>query len=166
MPLTREQRIENLAKARAAKTAKKAAAEEPEISQQSQAVRARWAQEHSSEEELEKYFDLIDVEEGLNLLARMRKNCDLAARTINKRISSEEVRAKCAYCGGPRKVNKQWYLIKPRRDPVTQLILNDYFCDIFCVAMQNKKEQGIAVVSDKGVIKNDKGESVSVIGSK
>lgn len=129
--------------------------------QQSQAVRARWAAEEESEQAIQEFFRETDVEEGLALLARMRHNCDLASRELNQRISVDDAHATCHFCGGPRKPRRQWALVKPRRDPVTQLIVNEYYCDIFCVAMQNKKTQGIAVVSDRGAVKDEKGEPVS-----
>ncbi len=170
MPLTKEQRIANLAKGRATQAAKKSApaiaiAEEvKEVSQQSQAIRARWAAEAENEQLLEAYFQDVEIDEGLALIARMRKNQDMAAKIINTRITSgaEENKAKCATCGGSKK-GRDWCLRRPYRDQTTLLIQTKYFCSVVCVALENQKTQGVAAVSDRGLVK-DKDGNVSVTG--
>lgn len=135
----------------------------PAPSQQSLAVRARWAAEEESEQAIEAYFtSSVEVDEGLNLLARMRRNAEIAARALNARITVDDTRARCAFCGGPKKPNRQWAMIKPQRDPETRQVTNIYLCDVYCIAMWNKKTQGISVVSDRGVIKDKEGNATSV----
>lgn len=124
-------------------------------SQQSAAVRARWATEKATEDEVLTLFSTIDKEEGMALLARMRKNCESAARALNQQITASSDTQKCAYCGGPKKPNRQWALIKPRRDPSSGIVTNQFFCDAFCVSNMNHKEQGVRGIPDRGMLSTD-----------
>lgn len=120
------------------------------------AAKARWAAEAASEEHVTAYFTQgVTIEEGLTILAKMRKNCELAGHALNQRITSDRDTDRCAFCGGKKKPNKQWALIRPKRDPITNQLFNEFFCDIFCVAQMNKKETGILAVSDRGMRASD-----------
>lgn len=122
------------------------------IEQRSEAARARWSSEDATEEEVRRFFTRgVEVEEGLKLLARMRKNCEIASYALNQRITADDSQSRCKTCGGAKKANKQWALIRPKRDPVTQLVNNEYFCQIACVALENQKTHGVKGISDSGM---------------
>lgn len=123
-----------------------------EGNQQTQAVEARWAAERASEEEVTKYFQGVPIEEGLAVLARMRENSKIASLALNQRITADNNKDRCEFCGGPKKSNKQWALVRPYRDPLTLLVRNHYFCSIECVALMNRRDQGVYGVSDQGMI--------------
>jgi hypothetical protein len=134
--------------------------EKQEVKQQTAAVKARWAGEKATEEDVRKFFAKdVGVEEGLQLLARMRKNCEIASYALNQRITADDNQSRCKTCGGPKKANKQWALVRPHRNPVTQLVENDYFCQIACVALENQKTQGVKGVSDRGMLNADNPEN-------
>jgi hypothetical protein len=125
---------------------------EGEVSQQTHAIQARWAAEKGSEEEVTDYFrKSVTIEDGLQLLARMRKNCELASYALNARITADNDRDRCEFCGGRKKDRKQWALVRPFRDPTTMLVRNHYFCSIECVALMNRRDQGVYGVSDRGM---------------
>lgn len=124
-------------------------------SQQSAAIKARWLVEKNSEIDLKRIFSSIDYQEGLDLLARMRKNCEISGHTLNERISHDDESAKCHVCGGGRKQGRQWYLLRPFIHPVTRIIQNRYFCDISCVVRENHANQGVAGISDRGMLPSD-----------
>src|SRR5262249_53391756 len=106
-----------------------------------------------SEEEVTEYFKRdVSIEDGLGLLARMRKNCELASYALNARITADNNKDRCEFCGGPKKHNKQWALVRPFRDPLTLLVRNHYFCSIECVALMNRRNQGVYGVSDQGML--------------
>ena len=144
-------------KAAAAKAAKKKERETPdlspaEVAQRTLAVQARWAAERGSEEEVKQYFrQHVSIEDGLQLLARMRENCKHASLTLNARISADNNKDRCLFCGGPKKDNKQWALVRPYTDLTTQLPLKHFFCSIECVALMNRRNQGVYGVQDRGM---------------
>lgn len=124
-------------------------------SQQTAAIKARWLVEKNSEIDLKRIFTEIDYQEGLDLLARMRTNCEVAGHTLNARLSHDDESARCVTCGGPRKQGRQWALIRPSMDYTTRIINNHYFCTIMCVAHENQKNQGVSGVSDRGMLASD-----------
>lgn len=164
-PWTPERRKEAQAKAKLTWEKKKAEAkgvtppsEVPAYdpaNQQSAAVRARWAAEKGTEEDVRQMFVQINVEEGLQILAKMRANCETAASVLNQRITADETKERCKTCGGEKKQNKDWILRRPHRDPVTQQIVTDVFCQMACVAMENQKQQGTYGISDRGMLATD-----------
>lgn len=123
-----------------------------QVSQRNHAIQARWASERGSEEEVTEYFRNVDIEEGLALLARMRENSKIASQELNQRITADSNKDRCEFCGGPKKVNKQWALVRPYRDPRTLLPRNHFFCSIECVALMNRRDQGVYGVSDRGML--------------
>lgn len=124
-----------------------------EVSRFTMAVQARWAAERGSEEEVIEYFKRdVSIEDGLALLARMRENCKHASETLNARITADSDKDRCEFCGGPKRINKQWAMVRPYRDPVTLLPRNRFFCSIECVALMNRRNQGVYGVSDQGML--------------
>lgn len=124
-------------------------------SQQAAAVQARWLVEKATDTDLKRLFLALEYQDGLDLLARMRKNCEIAGQTLNSRLSHDDITAKCVTCGGGRKQGRQWALIRPFMDPLTRTPKNQYFCDIFCVATENQKTHGVHGVSDRGMLPSD-----------
>lgn len=122
-------------------------------SQQSAAVKARWAGEKASEQDLQQFFAQIQLDEGLALLARMRTNTETAAKALNNRISADDAQAVCETCKTPKQVNRQWALVRPKRDLATGQVRNYYYCSLACVALENQKTQGVFAVSDRGMLK-------------
>ena len=130
-----------------------AAVNSSEVNRFTMAVQARWAAERGSEEEVREYFKKnVSIEAGLELLARMRENCKLASYELNHRITADSNKDRCKFCGGPKRPNRQWALVRPYRDPTTQLPLNDFFCSIECVALMNRRDNGVYGVSDRGML--------------
>lgn len=151
------------AKALATRAANKLAREEaPKNKTQAANADARWSAERASEHDVDKFFHQVEIEQGLQLLAKMRRNCELAAKALNQRITSEEGTQLCKTCGGGKRQNKQWALIQPRVDPKTRLPMNTFFCSIQCVAMENQKNQGTFGVSDRGMTAGMKGSSPQI----
>lgn len=160
--LKRQQTLQEKREKKAAREAKK---QEPvngaEESQQSMAVKARWAGEKASENELNQLVAQISMEEALQMLAKMRHNCEIVAVMINNRITGADEVAKCETCKGSKAVNRQWALIRPQRDPNTQLVRNLYYCSIACVALENKQKQGVYGVQDRGMLHSDNAKPVA-----
>lgn len=123
-----------------------------EHAQRKQAINARWAAEQATEEELREMFQQIDMEKGLELLARMRKNCEVAARALEARRTSGDD-AHCKTCNKTlAEANiRDWRLRRPRRDTDTGTLYVEHFCSDVCIALDNKLVHGIAVVSDRGI---------------
>lgn len=125
-----------------------------EENQQSAAVKSRWAAEKATENDLRQLFAQIAIDEGMQLLAKMRQNSEIAAQVLNQRITGDAAREKCKTCDGPMK-GRDWMLRRPHRDPTTQGIITDVFCCVSCVALENQKTQGVLAVSDRGMVSSD-----------
>lgn len=117
-----------------------------------QAINARWAAESATADELKELFTDIPLEDGLTLLVRMRNNCEVAARILEARRTSTE-NQHCKTCNKTLEEAgiRMWRLNRPRRDNKTGTIYVEYFCSDVCIALENKLEHGVAVVSDQGV---------------
>jgi hypothetical protein len=127
---------------------------------QSNAARARWAGEKATEQEIVELFSTIPVDEGLQILSRMRTMAETGARILNNRITADTVDTKCHHCGGHKLPNRQWALVRPYRDPKTGTLGNYYFCSARCIALENQKSQGIAAIPDRGMVR---GKDASVL---
>jgi hypothetical protein len=121
-------------------------------------VRARWATEQAVRDDLTALFDTIEMSEGLQLLAHMREMCELAARAIEKRRTAETDATACCICGITRVQlgNRNWRMVRPRRDTKTMTLYTDYFCSDACVIEENRQKHGIAAMSDRGMQGNPK----------
>lgn len=117
-------------------------------------VRARWATEAAVRDDLTAMFETIDMAEGLQLLAHMREMCELAARAIEKRRTEETNNTACCVCGVTKLQlgNRNWRMVRPRRDATTMTLYTDYFCSDACIIEDNRKRMGIAAMSDRGMI--------------
>lgn len=131
------------------------------IKQQARAIQARWAGEQAAEEELRHHFETIPLEKALALLAKMRKNCEMAGGILNGRINVPELQ-KCATCGrtydeliaGSRM--RDWFLNKPYYDKEDRNIIHVlHFCSAACISAYNHQTQGVSGVSDRGMLRRD-----------
>lgn len=131
------------------------------VNQQSKAVQARWAGEQANEAEVRELFQTINVDKGLNLLAKMRLNCTLAGTILNDRINQPELQ-KCKTCEiseadyKAKHGNKDWFLNRPYYDKEDRNIIHvDHFCSLSCISLENQKSQGTKGVSDRGMLRGD-----------
>lgn len=117
----------------------------------SKAATDRWERYKLPELELHEFFSKQPVESCLELLAKMRSDCELAAKLLNDRITADNESTCCKVCKGPKK-GGQWAMVKPWKDPKTGTMGNDYLCDYICVAKynQDKQGQGVGMISDRG----------------
>lgn len=123
-------------------------------------VRARWATEAATRDDLTLLFQTIEMDEGLSLLARMREMCELAARAIEVRRTAENENTACCICKVTRKKlgNRNWRMVRPRRDIKTGTMYTDYFCSDACIVEENRQKHGIAAMSDRGMLPKDAAE--------
>lgn len=112
----------------------------------SNAAKARWAGEEKEEAAILQQFDKLSVQDGLEVLARMRHNTEVAARIINDKIAKEGKSTRCCMCKGAQLPGRQWTMVKPVRNPATQGYSNLYFCRPECVARYNHQQQGVHAV--------------------
>lgn len=117
-----------------------------------EAVRARWATETDVQSDLEALFSTIEMAEGLALLERMRKNCELAARTIEKRRTEETLDTACYICETTKRQlgNRPWRMVTSFREVATGTWRTVYLCNDMCVIQWNKRK-GIDGIPDRGV---------------
>lgn len=120
-------------------------------------VRARWATESAVRDDLKSTFEDIEMEKGLSLLARMRDMCELAARTLEKRRTEETDNTACVICKVTKKKlgNRNWRMVRPRRDTRTGTMYTDYFCSDACIVEENRQKYGVAAMSDRGMLPGD-----------
>jgi hypothetical protein len=136
------------------------------VKQQSKAIQARWAGEREAESELTEYFRSIPVDKGLEVLARMRKNCTLGGTILNERINDQSIQ-RCFTCKKSiEELNKRpggfrgWRMSRPRYHPEDRNIkIVDNFCSDICIAMAHQKEQGVRGVPDRGMLPSDNPEN-------
>ena len=123
--------------------------------QQSSAAKARWAGEKADEDGIRKFFGKeCSTEEGLAILARMRKNAEIAGEVLNTRITTSPDPDRCAMCGQGKPLNKQWCLVQPYTDDTTLRPRNRYFCSIYCISCWNKKQGGTFGIVDQGMTRD------------
>lgn len=117
-----------------------------------QAVRARWATEQASDDDLTALFSTIAIDDGMALLARMRQTCELAARTLERRRTEETLDTQCKICETTKRDlgNRQWRMTTSFREPRTQSWETIYLCSDMCVIQWNKRK-GMDGIPDRGV---------------
>lgn len=125
-------------------------------------ARARWATESEYEDAIREHFSTVPLEEGLSLLAKMRARCELAARTIETRRTAETMNTECCVCHVKRSQlgNRNWRMVRPRRDAATGTMYTDYFCSDACVVEDNRRKLGVAAMSDRGMLPGDDSHTV------
>lgn len=101
---------------------------------------AAWLSLEAKEIEVRDYFRRIPVASGLEALAKMRHQCDLAAQTLQSRMD-EGNRERCTGCGKTlEEVRKsQWIMLGSDMDPETGVPVPYRFCGPLCVRERNRK---------------------------
>lgn len=116
-----------------------------------QNVRKRWLAVHDTHEAFLEHFRQLDIDEALHDVSQIRQWTEEAARELQQRMSEQENEQRCHNCKNRKPANRQWRMIRPVRDPKTLLVKNEYFCSDYCVATNNKREQGMFGISDRGM---------------
>ena len=103
-------------------------------------VTAAWLSLEAKELEVRKYFRQIAVSSGLEMLAKMRKQCDMAAETLQGRMDEGNTE-RCTGCGKTlEEVRKtQWIMIGSDMDPDTGVPVPYRFCGPICVRERNRR---------------------------
>ena len=102
---------------------------------------AAWLALSSTELEVRTYFRKLPVSSGLEILARMRKQCDLAAETLQQRMDEGNTEH-CSGCGKTlEQVHKtQWLMQGADVDPDTGVPMPYRFCGPMCVRERNREK--------------------------
>ena len=94
----------------------------------------------ATELEVRNYFRSIAVASGLEMLAKMRHQCDLAAQTLQQRMDEGNTEH-CTGCGKTlEEVRKtQWIMQGSNMDPDTGVPVPYRFCGPLCVRERNRE---------------------------
>ena len=105
------------------------------------AMAAAWLSLTATEIEVRKYFQSIPVASGLEMLARMRKQCDLAAETLQGRMDEGNMEH-CSGCGKTlEEVRKtRWIMQESEVDPETGVPMPYRYCGVNCVRERNREK--------------------------
>ncbi len=104
-------------------------------------VTAAWLSLEAKELEVRKYFRSISVPSGLELLAKMRKQCDLAAETLQQRMDEGNTE-RCSGCGKTLEEARksQWIMMGSDVNPDTGVPVPYRFCGPMCVRERNREK--------------------------
>jgi hypothetical protein len=104
-------------------------------------VTAAWLSLSATELETRTYFKSIPVPSGLEMLAKMRKQCDLAAETLQQRMDLGNLEH-CTGCGKTlEQVRKtQWIMMGSDVDSDTGVPVPYRFCSPMCVRERNREK--------------------------
>ena len=104
-------------------------------------VAAAWLSLSATELEVRNYFRAVAVPSGLEMLAKMRRQCDLAAQTLQQRMDDGNTE-RCHGCGKTleeaRKI--QWIFNSNVIDPETGLTVCYHYCNQLCVREVNREK--------------------------
>ena len=94
----------------------------------------------ATELEVRQYFRKLPVSSGLEMLAKMRHQCDLAAETLQGRMD-ESNQERCTGCGKTLEEARksQWVMIGSDMDPETGVPVPYRFCGPMCVRERNRE---------------------------
>jgi hypothetical protein len=102
---------------------------------------ASWLSLEAKEIEVRAYFRKIPVAIGLELLAKMRHQCNLAAETLQSRIDEGNTE-RCSGCG--KTLNEahksMWIMQGADVDPDTGIPMPYHFCGPMCVRERNREK--------------------------
>ena len=103
------------------------------------AATAAWLSLTATELEVRKYFRSLPVQSGLEILAKMRKQCDLAAGELQNRID-EGLTERCTGCNKTLEEARKSHWIKQGADtdPATGVPVPYRFCGALCVRERNR----------------------------
>ena len=105
------------------------------------AAAATWLSLTATELEVRKYFRSIPVQHGLEILAKMRHQCNLAAETLQQRLDEGNTE-RCTGCGKTlEEVRKtQWIMQGSEVDPETGVPMPYLYCGVQCVRERNREK--------------------------
>jgi hypothetical protein len=105
------------------------------------AATAAWLSLEAKEIEVRKYFRSVAVPTGLELLAKMRKQCDLAAETLQQRMDEGNTE-RCTGCGKTLEEchKSQWIMQGADVDAETGVPMPYRFCGPLCVRERNREK--------------------------
>jgi hypothetical protein len=104
-------------------------------------VTAAWLSLSATELEVRNYFRAIAVPSGLEALAKMRHQCDLAAQTLQGRMDESNTE-RCDGCGKTLEEagKSMWLLNLNERDPATGVAMCYHYCNQLCVRERNREK--------------------------
>ena len=104
-------------------------------------VMAAWLSLSATELEVRNYFRAIEVRSGLEELAKMRHQCDLAAQTLQQRMDDGNME-RCTGCGKSlEEVRKTQFLMQGSEvDPETGVPMPYRYCGPQCIRERNREK--------------------------
>lgn len=104
-------------------------------------VTAAWLSLEAKEIEVRDYFRRVPVPSGLELLAKMRHQCNLAAETLQQRIDLGNTE-RCSGCDKTLEEThkSQWILQGADVDSGTGLPMPYRYCGVMCVRERNREK--------------------------
>ena len=104
-------------------------------------VTAAWLSLTATELEVRKYFRTLEVPSGLEMLARMRKQCDLAAEVLQQRMDDGN-KERCTGCGKTLEEARksQFIMMGSEVDPETGVPMPYRYCGVQCVRERNREK--------------------------
>lgn len=104
-------------------------------------VAAAWLSLEAKELEVRKYFRSITVASGLEMLAKMRRQCDLAAGELQQRIDTGNLE-RCTGCGKTLEEARKstWIMMGSDVDSETGVPVPYRFCSPICVRDRNREK--------------------------
>jgi hypothetical protein len=109
---------------------------------QRHAAAAAWLSLTATDLEIRKYFrELPSVQSGLETLAKMRHQCDLAAESLQARMDEGNTE-RCTGCGKTLEEARktQWIMSGAEVDPGTGVPMPYRFCGVLCVRERNREK--------------------------
>jgi len=105
------------------------------------AATAAWLTLDAKEIEVRKYFRSIAVASGLELLAKMRHQCNLAAETLQQRMDEGNTE-RCTGCNKTLEEARKssWIMQGSEVDPQTGVPMPYRFCGVLCVRERNREK--------------------------
>ena len=104
-------------------------------------VTAAWLSLSATELEVRKYFRSIPVPSGLEMLTKMRKQCDLAAGVLQQRLDDGN-QERCTGCGKTlEETRKSQFLMQGSEvDPDTGVPMPYRYCGPQCIRERNREK--------------------------
>ena len=104
-------------------------------------VTAAWLSLEAKEIEVRHYFRKVPVPSGLELLAKMRRQCDLAAETLQQRMDEGNTE-RCTGCNKTlEEVRKTQFLMQGSEvDPETGVPMPYRYCGPQCIRERNREK--------------------------
>ena len=105
------------------------------------AATAAWLSLSATELEVRSYFRAIAVPSGLEMLSKMRHQCDLAAQTLQGRMDESNTE-RCSGCGKTlEEVRKTQFIMQGSEvDPETGVPMPYRYCGVQCVRERNREK--------------------------